>query len=343
MSIPTLIFTAAVSIHSSHALWVPEKRAETEPTTSHKTHKATIKAAVEPEKTKTTHKPSSSIGFANAPTQHTTTLKQTQRRTTTAVESNPSDSARAIPSTFTSNPLPTSTLVQSSQPSTTQPSQTSTINQHHDNRPDFTQGASNTSSSNDTKSSSNGGLVGGVVAAAAIIVLAAGAFLVFRKKKKARYATQKQLKPDPFTMGYGSQDFPSPLNTSFPPASAYVAPDKPKASHLAAVNQDNGIQSPPVSATPSIMTTSTIPIIGKFVVIATYVPTLSDEIEIEPGDKVDLLVEYDDGWCQGINTTRGNIKGVFPRHCIDNISVSSNRGSVATSLERSKRISSMLT
>jgi hypothetical protein len=57
--------------------------------------------------------------------------------------------------------------------------------------------------------------------------------------------------------------------------------------------------------------------IGSYAVIATYTPTLADELDIQPGDTVTILVEYDDGWVQGINETRGGIKGVFPRHCVD--------------------------
>jgi hypothetical protein len=57
--------------------------------------------------------------------------------------------------------------------------------------------------------------------------------------------------------------------------------------------------------------------IGSYTVIATYTPNLSDELDIQPGDKVTILVEFDDGWVQGINETRGGTKGVFPRHCVD--------------------------
>ncbi len=57
--------------------------------------------------------------------------------------------------------------------------------------------------------------------------------------------------------------------------------------------------------------------IGSYTVVATYTPALDDELDIQPGDKVTILVEYDDGWVQGINETRGGAKGVFPRHCVD--------------------------
>jgi hypothetical protein len=75
--------------------------------------------------------------------------------------------------------------------------------------------------------------------------------------------------------------------------------------------------------------------VGSFTVIATYIPTLADELDIQPGDKVTILVEYDDGWVQGINETRGGIKGVFPRHCVD-MSHTSNK-----SYKNNKRSSSM--
>ncbi|KAI9228925.1 MAG: hypothetical protein DHS80DRAFT_30346 [Piptocephalis tieghemiana] len=52
-------------------------------------------------------------------------------------------------------------------------------------------------------------------------------------------------------------------------------------------------------------------------VVSTYTPTLGDELEIQPGDQVQIVVEYDDGWCQGLNLSRGNAKGVFPKHCVD--------------------------
>jgi len=65
-----------------------------------------------------------------------------------------------------------------------------------------------------------------------------------------------------------------------------------------------------------IMEEETKPI-GSYIVIATYTPTLADELDIQPGDTVTILVEYDDGWVQGINETRGGTKGVFPRHCVD--------------------------
>ncbi|CAG8452605.1 6850_t:CDS:2 [Funneliformis caledonium] len=67
--------------------------------------------------------------------------------------------------------------------------------------------------------------------------------------------------------------------------------------------------------------------LGSYTVIATYTPALADELDIQPGDKVTILVEYDDGWVQGINETRGGAKGVFPRHCVDMNTVLNNKRS----------------
>lgn len=71
--------------------------------------------------------------------------------------------------------------------------------------------------------------------------------------------------------------------------------------------------------------------IGSYIVTATYTPTLSDELDIQPGDKVTILVEYDDGWVQGINETRGGTKGVFPRHCVDMSSHASSKNNKRSS------------
>ncbi|KAI8638548.1 hypothetical protein BD408DRAFT_422854 [Parasitella parasitica] len=79
---------------------------------------------------------------------------------------------------------------------------------------------------------------------------------------------------------------------------------------------------------------------GTFTVIATFIPTLSDELDIDPGDQIELFAEYDDGWCQGMNISKGNVKGVFPRHCIDYATVSSDHAP-NPEFARSKRVSSM--
>ncbi|KAF9956524.1 hypothetical protein BGZ72_002695 [Mortierella alpina] len=73
---------------------------------------------------------------------------------------------------------------------------------------------------------------------------------------------------------------------------------------------------PVASPKESLPMTPTKPM-GTYNVVATYTPALADEIEIALGDSVTILQEYDDGWCMGVNNTRGGAKGVFPRHCVE--------------------------
>jgi hypothetical protein len=209
--------------------------------------------------------------------------------------------------------------------------------------------------------------------------IAFGAFIFHRKRKRAEAARRnmRMSRPDPFTMGFGSDD-PKPAlynNNDFPPQSAYNdhQPQQQFATfnnyEVAPVSHTTmeGLQQPTkiyphqpiVSPTPTVVSEvpmaggaeamkammpeqTTTPSLGIFIVIATYIPTLSDELEIEPGDQIELIVEYDDGWCQGVNISKGYTRGVFPRHCIDYATAPSNHTPAATiDSGRSKRVSSM--
>ena len=197
-------------------------------------------------------------------------------------------------------------------------------------------------------SGSSAGIIGGVIAG---VVAVAGvvAFMVVRKKK-ARQNTRNNTKPvDPFTQGFGSDDTKY-YNNNFPPqqdkyqptnqTSTFdnyeVAPISNNQKPMAAVPAAAAAALPAaaVSAPPQQEQS-----IGSFRVIATYIPTLSDELEIEAGDHIELIVEYDDGWCQGVNISKGHTKGVFPRHCIDYATAPSNHTNAE--IQRSKRVSSM--
>ncbi|KAI9498148.1 hypothetical protein BDB00DRAFT_500770 [Zychaea mexicana] len=259
----------------------------------------------------------------------------------------------------------------------------------------------------------SGGAIAGIIIAILGVAAIAGFFLVRRRRKQAE-RNRMRMKPDPFTMGFGSHDPPgsgglNQQNNSYPPHTAYNM-----------ANQSPMIQLPPIgaSAQPSPMmapamtgntaidqynaqvnnhyssagnaitasgseyavpaaaaiaggaaaiasTSSPQPVVpaeaptnsnnnslGVFSVISTYTPTLSDELDIQPGDRVEVIVEYDDGWCQGINLSRGNCKGVFPAHCVDMFADMNGQGTAATSpvpgsdqsnyASSMKRVSSML-
>ncbi|KAI5476218.1 SH3 domain protein [Pseudohyphozyma bogoriensis] len=57
------------------------------------------------------------------------------------------------------------------------------------------------------------------------------------------------------------------------------------------------------------------------VVKNTFEPSQSDELIIYPGDRVQVLVSYDDGWALGINLDSGSPpnKGVFPFDCLGEV------------------------
>ncbi|KXN72548.1 hypothetical protein CONCODRAFT_4645 [Conidiobolus coronatus NRRL 28638] len=78
----------------------------------------------------------------------------------------------------------------------------------------------------------------------------------------------------------------------------------------------------------------------SYTVVSTYTPTLSDELVIQPGDQVTVITEFDDGWCQGVNVTRGGCQGVFPKHCITPTAAAMQNQ--ANQLKKSQRSSSNL-
>ncbi|GAA6037032.1 hypothetical protein JCM8097_005517 [Rhodosporidiobolus ruineniae] len=54
------------------------------------------------------------------------------------------------------------------------------------------------------------------------------------------------------------------------------------------------------------------------IVKGTFDPTLEDELVLYPGDRVQVLMKYDDGWALGLNLNSGHppAKGVFPFDCL---------------------------
>jgi len=64
---------------------------------------------------------------------------------------------------------------------------------------------------------------------------------------------------------------------------------------------------------------------GKlYAVTRIFEPSMPDELVILPGDTIQIVMAYDDGWCLGVNlsSTKRNgggepAKGVFPRDCVE--------------------------
>ncbi|KAI9313897.1 hypothetical protein BX666DRAFT_1974584 [Dichotomocladium elegans] len=191
----------------------------------------------------------------------------------------------------------------------------------------------------------SGGAIGAIVAIISIIIIGAIAyFFVRRRQKRAAMANNRLTR---FSMGptynatatYNNSTRQQTAYHDFPSMSqAYQPPDQrlqqqqqqqqqhPTITIAAPVTvEDHSAAHEPMSATIITTPTGTNPEqdywhqkpIGTYVVAAGYTPTLSDELEVRPGDHVQVLVEYDDGWCLGTNLTiSGQARGVFPRQCL---------------------------
>jgi hypothetical protein len=156
--------------------------------------------------------------------------------------------------------------------------------------------ASSTQPASNTGSGLSSGAIGGIAAVSAVAVVGIGAFAFIRYKRKKKspapgyQRSMRQSMADPFSMGFVGASKPQHQMPSqdnpFPPAAAYERLEEPKS-------------------------------YGVYNVVSTYTPTLGDEIDIRSGDRIRVLVEYDDGWMLGENLSNGDAKGVFPRHCID--------------------------
>lgn len=73
-----------------------------------------------------------------------------------------------------------------------------------------------------------------------------------------------------------------------------------------------------------------------YIVTRTFEPSMEDELVIFPGDRIQIFMTYDDGWCLGVNLDsrkRDGLnepkRGVFPTDCVEKYGQSSN--STATS------------
>ncbi|KZT54418.1 hypothetical protein CALCODRAFT_499841 [Calocera cornea HHB12733] len=80
--------------------------------------------------------------------------------------------------------------------------------------------------------------------------------------------------------------------------------------------------------------TSNLPLPRGMVVISTFTPALSDELNIKVGEGVKMLEEYDDGWClverDSVNGRKPD-QGAVPRFCLDEI-LSDEPGTAAASV-----------
>ncbi|CAO3654818.1 unnamed protein product [Mucor hiemalis] len=123
-------------------------------------------------------------------------------------------------------------------------------------------------------------------------------FYVIRKARNRKYPTKRQSYLD---VVVGQNDCPS---------SAIITPRTPSSYNHTVIDNEKIY----IDTTPSSLTTSTK---ETYIVTSSYTQTLDDELFIQPGDKVQIFNEYDDGWCLGKNLTRGGARGVLPQNCLD--------------------------
>lgn len=120
-------------------------------------------------------------------------------------------------------------------------------------------------------------------------------------------ASQPCFGAQPLTVAAGSA--PEPMS-----ATIITTPTTPEHPDTLWQQQLPQQQSPPmVAAMPSPPQQH---VIGTYQIAAGYTPTLADEIEVRIGDHVQVLAEYDDGWCMGTNLTTGQQNGMFPMQCL---------------------------
>ena len=148
--------------------------------------------------------------------------------------------------------------------------------------------------------------------------------------------TRNNNSSDPFTVGYSNDNPPAMQQMTSPTHQSFNDPSPTLVSSQQYQAQLQPLAPPPAS---SLAQKEPQQSLGVYTVAATYSPTLSDEIDIQIGDQVEVLVEYDDGWCQGINLSRNNAKGVFPKHCLD--FSSTQKEQTQQDDARVKRVSSM--
>ncbi|CEG79768.1 hypothetical protein RMATCC62417_14197 [Rhizopus microsporus] len=367
-------------ITTTNAMWLPQKRGpdfhnagDPEPTDhSNKTTKDATQTTNKPKATHTTAKnePSSDSNHITATTRRSSSSPKTASAASASPSSNSSSSSNgsssgaptsgAVSSTAAaSSPAPT---VMSS--STSVPSLTGSISSS-------TPSASAAASTSSSGSSSSGAIIGAVVAVLVVAIAGAGALLFVRRRRRRQLKQSRAARMSTMNPNFGVENKPYDHqdNYSAPQTGYNEAPSMQQiATATAATNNFNTYQpalainnqsketiqqqqqqyyqtQSPTAVQPQITEGPHEPqtaSLGTFTVIATYIPTLSDELEIEPGDRIELLVEYDDGWCQGINITKNYAKGVFPRHCIDVVDqVAPLPPSSTADVERTKRVSSM--
>ncbi|CEG70188.1 hypothetical protein RMATCC62417_06131 [Rhizopus microsporus] len=305
----TLFSLLFITAEAKPHLWKVNKRAEptkkeTEEKTIHFANNTQTKKSTTSKKKTTTKKPTST----------TATLSSASLIPSSSV------TASSIANSSTALPAHTPMVVSAPSPTSTQPTILATP-----------------AAAAETRSNSglSGGAIGGIVVAVVAVIAGVAALLVFRNRRKKTIMTRNNNSSDPFTVGYSNDNPPAMQQMTSPTHQSFNDPSPTLVSSQQYQAQLQPLAPPP----PPLAQKEPQQSLGVYTVAATYSPTLSDEIDIQIGDQVEVLVEYDDGWCQGINLSRNNAKGVFPKHCLD--FSSTQKEQTQQDDARVKRVSSM--
>ncbi|KAI7886602.1 hypothetical protein K492DRAFT_203133 [Lichtheimia hyalospora FSU 10163] len=183
-----------------------------------------------------------------------------------------------------------------------------------------------TKTSDNDSSSLSGGAIAGIVIGvlACVIIICLLLFIAHRRRRRRQQEQQSHSNNPPM-----SNNFHAVSTTNNPPTPATAA------AGVALFE--------PSRQTPDDPWLGQVPL-GTYTVVSTYNPSLEDEIYVLPGDVVQVYAEYDDGWCLGMNISRDNARGVFPKSCftVDEVNTLDDaEASAQADKRRSRRTSSL--
>ncbi|KAH9951910.1 hypothetical protein B0H21DRAFT_3661 [Amylocystis lapponica] len=124
-------------------------------------------------------------------------------------------------------------------------------------------------------------------------------------------ATNPTQRPSPPALAITTRPpgIQTPVTTKYNPRSPLVP--TPRTSSF----RPNFDTKTPITAVPKSSARKNLP--RMVIVKVSFVPTLADELPIKVGEKLVLLEEYEDGWCQVQRASQADgDKGVVPQFCV---------------------------
>ena len=178
--------------------------------------------------------------------------------------------------------------------------------------------------------SSQGALNPGIIAAIvilALLVLVGIAMLIYMQLRKSygSESTSPTYQKDPFKSAKIPNYSPNSTPYSFlPGAGMGTLNSNISAAGMGTPNSKMGGGNKRASTVSGLSIATPFNAYKLVVVTHAYESTLQDELDLQVGDKVYIIREFDDGWALGLhkNTER---EGAFPLICTEDISAAANR------------------